>query len=59
MDNRAKLTITIDPEVVEAVTSYAKANGLSKSAVVEAFLKHFMSRSTMFSKSHTHLQETP
>lgn len=53
MDNRKQLTVNIDPEVVEAVASYARANGLSKSAVVEAFLKHFMARSEIFRNGGT------
>lgn len=48
MDNRSKMTIKIADEVAQAVTSYARANGLSQSAVVEAFLRHFMARSDLF-----------
>lgn len=47
-DGRAKITINIDGAVLEVVAQYAKANGLSKSVVIEAFLKSFITRSELF-----------
>ena len=34
----SKLTLSVDPEVIERAKRYAKARGLSVSAMVEAYL---------------------